>query len=91
MVVFDCEKLWISAAPGMWVEGETLDQFIIAQRDKPQVLLKLAGLWMRLAERLHEIGVAHADLHLRESARRHEDERWQCFLHENELPFVDEP
>ena len=45
-----------------WVEGQTLTQFVEEQMDRPRNLKMLLDLWVKLAARLREAQVAHADL-----------------------------
>ena len=45
-----------------WVEGQTLTQFVEEHLERPRNLKMLLDLWVRLAARLREARVAHADL-----------------------------
>ena len=45
-----------------WVEGQTLNRFVEESLEKPKMLRQLLELWPRLAVRLREAGIAHADL-----------------------------
>ena len=45
-----------------WVEGLTLNQFVEEHLDRPQNLQMLLDLWVKLATRLREAKMAHADL-----------------------------
>jgi hypothetical protein len=45
-----------------WVEGLLLNEFARANLDKPDLLDRLGGLWVRLSRRLAQAGIAHADL-----------------------------
>jgi hypothetical protein len=53
---------WYPLLKMRWVEGFTLNEFIRNHLDKPQTLDLLCQLWVRLARRLREANVAHADL-----------------------------
>jgi len=45
-----------------WVDGFLLNEFVRDNVAKPDRLAKLFHIWVRLAKRLHEAGIAHADL-----------------------------
>ena len=45
-----------------WVEGQTLTQFVEEHLERPRNLKMLLDLWVRLAARLREARMAHADL-----------------------------
>jgi len=45
-----------------WIEGLALNQFVQNQLEKPKTLAELLQLWVKLAERLREARIAHADL-----------------------------
>ena len=45
-----------------WVEGQTLNRFVEESLEKPKMLRQLLELWPKLAGRLREAGIAHADL-----------------------------
>ena len=45
-----------------WVEGLTLAEFVEEHLDRPGNLKMLLDLWVKLAARLREAGMAHADL-----------------------------
>ena len=45
-----------------WVEGQTLNRFVEESLDKPKMLRQLLDLWPKLAARLRDAGIAHADL-----------------------------
>ena len=45
-----------------WVEGQTLNRFVEESLEKPKMLRQLLELWPKLASRLREAGIAHADL-----------------------------
>src|SRR5262245_45710961 len=53
---------WYPLLKMRWVEGFTLNEFVRNHLDKPQALDLLCQLWVRLARRLREANVAHADL-----------------------------
>src|SRR5262249_14649108 len=53
---------WYPLLKMRWVEGFTLNEFVRNHLDKPQMLDLLCQLWVRLARRLREANVAHADL-----------------------------
>jgi hypothetical protein len=45
-----------------WVEGFTLNEFVRQYVDKPQVMYRLAKMWVKLSLQLRRAGMAHADL-----------------------------
>src|SRR5947199_2935683 len=45
-----------------WVEGFTLNEFVNKNADQPAYLDMLCQIWVRLARRLREAKMAHADL-----------------------------
>lgn len=45
-----------------WVEGLSLNAFLADYLEKPKILAKLQLLWVKLASRLREAKIAHADL-----------------------------
>lgn len=45
-----------------WIEGQTLNQFCQLNLDSPRVFDSLAALWLKLAQRLRQAQIAHADL-----------------------------
>jgi serine/threonine protein kinase len=45
-----------------WVEGFTLNTYVRDKLDKPAKLNKLGRVWVRMARRLREAGIAHGDL-----------------------------
>jgi hypothetical protein len=45
-----------------WVEGFTLNEFVRKHVDKPQVMLQLARMWVKLSLQLRRARMAHADL-----------------------------
>ena len=53
---------WYPVLKMRWVEGLTLNQFVERHLQRPQNLKMLLGLWIKLAARLREAGIAHADL-----------------------------
>jgi hypothetical protein len=53
---------WYAAVKMRWVEGFTLNAFLKDHADRPQILERLAGLWLKLAGELRRAGIAHADL-----------------------------
>jgi len=53
---------WFPALKMRWVKGLALNQFVEEHLQSPKTLTKLLSLWVKLAERLHLAGVAHADL-----------------------------
>jgi hypothetical protein len=53
---------WRPAVKMDWVEGFLLNQVVRDNAGKPQVLAALLQMWARLARRLREAGIAHADL-----------------------------
>ena len=53
---------WYPAVKMEWVEGQTLNRFVEESLEKPQMLRQLLDLWPKLATRLRDAGIAHADL-----------------------------
>jgi hypothetical protein len=53
---------WYPALKMQWVEGLMLNQFVKEHLDQPHVLETLCQVWVRLAGRLREAGIAHGDL-----------------------------
>ena len=53
---------WYPAVKMEWVEGQTLNRFVEDSLEKPQILRQLLDLWPKLAARLREAEIAHADL-----------------------------
>ena len=45
-----------------WVEGLLLNEFVRFNLDKPALLNALGQIWLRMATRLREANIAHADL-----------------------------
>ena len=53
---------WYPAVKMEWVEGQTLNRFVEESLEKPGMLRQLLDLWPKLAARLRNAGIAHADL-----------------------------
>ena len=53
---------WFPALKMRWVEGLTLAEFVEEHLERPGNLRMLLDLWVKLAARLREAEVAHADL-----------------------------
>ena len=53
---------WYPLLKMRWVEGLLLNEFVRDSLDKPALLQSLGLIWQRMARRLREAGVAHADL-----------------------------
>ena len=53
---------WFPLLKMQWVEGFTLNEFVRQYLDKPAMFGALLQIWGRMATRLREAGVAHADL-----------------------------
>ncbi|HEY7326824.1 MAG TPA: hypothetical protein VH592_04250 [Gemmataceae bacterium] len=53
---------WYPILKMHWVEGLTLNTFVRDMLDKPAMLKKLSRVWVRMARRLREAGLAHCDL-----------------------------
>ena len=53
---------WYPAVKMEWVEGQTLNRFVEESLEKPKMLRQLLDLWPKLAARLGDAGIAHADL-----------------------------
>ncbi len=53
---------WLPLLKMRWVEGENLNRFVVRHLEKPERLRQLLGLWVKLAQRLRDAKVAHADL-----------------------------
>jgi hypothetical protein len=45
-----------------WVEGFTLNEFVRQYADNPQVMYRLAKMWVKLSLQLRKASMAHADL-----------------------------
>jgi len=54
--------LWFPVLKMEWVEGQTLNEFVRKNIEKPDHLKALLGLWIRLCKRLRDSRMAHADL-----------------------------
>lgn len=55
-------RRWYPIVKMPWVEGLTLNEFVRRYADKPAMLSSLLQIWMRMAARLRQAGIAHADL-----------------------------
>jgi hypothetical protein len=53
---------WYPVLKMQWVEGLLLNTFVKDNLDRPAALLRLSQIWVRMARRLREAGIAHADL-----------------------------
>ncbi len=53
---------WYPILKMRWIEGLLLNEFVRANLDKPALLGQLNLIWGRMAKRLREAGIAHADL-----------------------------
>jgi len=53
---------WYPILKMQWVEGFTLNEFVRNNLDKPAMLDGLLQIWTRMARRLREANLAHADL-----------------------------
>ena len=53
---------WFPVLKMRWVEGLLLNEFVRDNLEKPIVLGQLGVIWGRMAKRLREAGIAHADL-----------------------------
>src|SRR5689334_20331277 len=53
---------WYPILKMRWVEGLLLNEFVRGAREKPQPLDSLGRIVARMAQRLREAGLAHADL-----------------------------
>ncbi len=53
---------WFPVVKMRWVAGLTLNEFVRDHADKPGYMEQLAGLWLRLAQQLHNAQMAHGDL-----------------------------
>lgn len=53
---------WYPLLKMEWVEGFTLNDFVARNLDKPQYLHALVQMWAKLAGRLRDADMAHADL-----------------------------
>ncbi len=55
-------RRWYPILKMHWVEGLTLNAFVRDMVDRPSMLEKLSRVWVRMARRLREAGLAHCDL-----------------------------
>lgn len=53
---------WYPIVKMRWVEGLQLNKFVEQQLDQPDILVRLFEIWLKLAARLRDAGMAHADL-----------------------------
>jgi hypothetical protein len=53
---------WFPVVKMRWVEGFTLNALLREYMDRPQVLQRLAQMWVPLAQKLRRARIAHADL-----------------------------
>jgi hypothetical protein len=53
---------WYPVLKMQWVEGLLLNHFVRDNLDKPARLQALAQIWLRMAQRLRDGNLAHADL-----------------------------
>jgi len=53
---------WYPILKMQWVEGLTLNEFVRQHLDRPAMLDGLLQIWTRMAKRLREANLAHADL-----------------------------
>ncbi|MBM4071788.1 MAG: hypothetical protein FJ271_23110, partial [Planctomycetes bacterium] len=53
---------WYPILKMQWVDGFLLNEFVRNNLDKTVLLEGLGQIWLRMGKRLHEAGVAHADL-----------------------------
>jgi WD40 repeat protein len=53
---------WYPVLKMQWVEGFTLNEFVRDSLDKPATLEALLQIWVRMARRLRDARIAHADL-----------------------------
>src|SRR5262249_4495075 len=53
---------WYPVLKMDWIEGLTLNEFVKQNADNPPYLEALAQIWVKLARRLREAGLAHCDL-----------------------------
>jgi WD40 repeat protein len=53
---------WYPVVKMRWIEGLLLNEFVRDSLDKPARLTALSQIWTRLAKRLREANVVHADL-----------------------------
>jgi hypothetical protein len=55
--------VWYPVVKRRWADGVPLNAFVRDNLDKPAVLRELLGIWVGMARRLRQAGVAHGDLH----------------------------
>jgi WD40 repeat protein len=53
---------WYPILKMQWVEGFLLNEFVRTNLDKPALLDGLGQIWLRMAKRLRDADIAHADL-----------------------------
>jgi hypothetical protein len=53
---------WYPILKMRWIEGQLLNEFVRANLDRPARLQALSDVWKRMARRLREVKIAHADL-----------------------------
>lgn len=53
---------WYPVLKMDWVEGQLLNELVAGQVDRPGTLEALAEIWLKMARRLREARLAHADL-----------------------------
>lgn len=53
---------WFPILKMEWVEGDTLNEFVQKNLDRPKLLDKLCSLWFKLAKMLGKARIAHGDL-----------------------------
>ena len=53
---------WYPLVKMRWVDGLTLNELLREHADKPQVLDRLAQLWLRLAQEMRNARITHGDL-----------------------------
>ncbi|MCY2987392.1 MAG: hypothetical protein NTY19_05940 [Planctomycetota bacterium] len=53
---------WYPCLKMHWIEGRSLNQFVSGSLNQPKTLSVLLGLWVKLAVRLRQARIAHADL-----------------------------
>jgi formylglycine-generating enzyme required for sulfatase activity len=53
---------WYPILKMQWVEGQLLNEFLRNNLDRPASWEGLIPMWLRMAQRLHEVGIAHGDL-----------------------------
>jgi probable HAF family extracellular repeat protein len=53
---------WFPVIKMQWIDGLMLNQFVEQNLEQPQLLQYLCQLWIKLAQRLREVNLAHCDL-----------------------------